>query len=150
MAGFSTHITVSTLAGNGTPGSQDGGLSSARFDRPGGLAIDRRGDVYVTEWGGHRVRKIDRRAGVRFHAAQAIVLFGGLTVVRMLSGLFMGILALGLGTGAVGLLSMLFEKGLTVAMLVLWIVCMVRAWKGEAFRVPVAAPLADQLAASRI
>jgi sugar lactone lactonase YvrE len=49
---------VLTVAGNGTPGSADGIGSAARLNGPAGLAIDQAGNLYVTEWQGHRVRKI--------------------------------------------------------------------------------------------
>ncbi|MEW6158731.1 MAG: immunoglobulin domain-containing protein [Verrucomicrobiota bacterium] len=50
--------TVTTFAGNGTSGNQDGRGTNAQFNRPGGLAIDRANNLYVTEWSNHRVRKI--------------------------------------------------------------------------------------------
>lgn len=49
---------VSTLAGNGTRGWQDGAGAEARFDFPAGLTIDPEGNLYVTEAYGHRVRKV--------------------------------------------------------------------------------------------
>ena len=47
---------VTTLAGNGTPGSVDGDATSARFSGPGNVAVDAQGNVYVTEF--NRIRKI--------------------------------------------------------------------------------------------
>ncbi|MEO8426498.1 MAG: FG-GAP-like repeat-containing protein [Verrucomicrobiota bacterium] len=49
---------VSTFVGNGTPGYTDGRGTSARLNRPGGLAIDRNGNFFVTDWGNQRIRKI--------------------------------------------------------------------------------------------
>ncbi|MEW6158730.1 MAG: immunoglobulin domain-containing protein, partial [Verrucomicrobiota bacterium] len=49
---------VSTFAGNGAPGYADGHGSAAQFNKPGGMAIDLAGNLYVTEWASHRVRKI--------------------------------------------------------------------------------------------
>jgi sugar lactone lactonase YvrE len=49
---------VSTFAGNGRAGYQDGTGTSAQFNQPGGLTIDPAGNLYVTEWTGGRVRKI--------------------------------------------------------------------------------------------
>ncbi len=59
---------VLTLTGSGLePGGADGagagrgdagGQSTARFDRPMGLAFSPDGDLYVTEEGGHAIRKI--------------------------------------------------------------------------------------------
>lgn len=50
--------TVSTVAGNGTIGTVDGVGKNARFNQPGGIALDNRGNLYVTEWGANRIRKI--------------------------------------------------------------------------------------------
>ena len=96
---------------------------------------------------------IDRRPYVRFHAAQSIVTFGGLHVIRMLiAGLFgfgwwyRG--GFGLGYGHLGgfgfgvLLLVLFG----IVTFVLWIVCMVKAAQGERFMVPVAGEIAQNLA----
>ena len=63
---------VTTLAGTGVapgegtlsvpipPGLGDGGpASAAQVDSPAGLALDDRGNLFVSESGGHRVRRID-------------------------------------------------------------------------------------------
>lgn len=51
--------TVSTIAGNGTASSVDGIGAAATFNRPAGMCFDQaRNCLYVTEWGGHRLRKI--------------------------------------------------------------------------------------------
>lgn len=49
---------VTTIAGNGNPGYRDGSSASALLTSPGGLAIDASRNLYVTEYGAHRVRKI--------------------------------------------------------------------------------------------
>ena len=55
--------TVTTFAGSGTAGSLDGTGTAARFSSPAGLTIDGVGNLYVSEQGGHRIRRIDT-AGV--------------------------------------------------------------------------------------
>ncbi|MGW3561216.1 NHL domain-containing protein [Streptomyces sp. NPDC000963] len=52
--------TISTVAGTGSPGfSGDGGpATSARLQRPIGVAVDSTGNLYLTEYGSHRVRKV--------------------------------------------------------------------------------------------
>jgi sugar lactone lactonase YvrE len=50
--------TVSTLAGTGASGYNDGDASSAVFKRPIGVAVDLQGNVYVADEQGHRIRKI--------------------------------------------------------------------------------------------
>jgi len=49
---------VSTLAGNGTAGYADGAATNAEFDHPWGVAVDAQGNVYVSDGGNNRVRKI--------------------------------------------------------------------------------------------
>jgi sugar lactone lactonase YvrE len=50
---------VSTLAGSaGMAGSTNGTGAAARFDWPWGVAVDSAGNVYVSEWNNHTIRKI--------------------------------------------------------------------------------------------
>ncbi len=88
---------------------------------------------------------IDRRPLVRFHAAQSIVTFGGLHIVRIVLGIAFGVgwgfgYWGGLGIGVV-LLSLL---GLLT--FVLWIICMVKAYQGVRFKLPVAGDIAENMA----
>lgn len=48
---------VTTLVG-GEPGDNDGLISEARLREPAGIAIDEIGNLWVTEFEGHRIRKI--------------------------------------------------------------------------------------------
>jgi hypothetical protein len=50
---------VSTLAGNGSVGSTDGTGSNARFGTPWGISVDLNGIVYVVEYSGNRVRRVN-------------------------------------------------------------------------------------------
>ncbi len=94
---------------------------------------------------------IDKRPYVRFHAAQSILTFGGLHVIRVVLGVFFGVGWMfggyrhfgswgGFGIG-VALLSLL---GLLT--LVLWVVCIIKAAQGERFMVPIAGPIAQNVA----
>lgn len=49
---------VSTLAGSGTQGSTDGTGTAASFDYPAGIAVDTGGTLYVSTYGGNRVRRV--------------------------------------------------------------------------------------------
>ncbi len=84
---------------------------------------------------------IDKRPFVRFHAAQSIVVFGALTIIRIGLGVVMGIGGV-VGFGLWALVSMV----LGLVGLVLWILLMVKAYQHELFRVPIAAPIADGFA----
>jgi len=76
----------------------------------------------------------DKRPWVKFHAAQSIAVFGGLTVIRI-GLLFMSHF---LGWAIFGLVGLLT--------LVLWIFLMVKAYQHETVRIPIAADIADSLA----
>ncbi|MBE7499156.1 MAG: PQQ-binding-like beta-propeller repeat protein [Verrucomicrobiales bacterium] len=49
---------VSTWVGDRTAGYRDGPRGQARLTQPGGIAVDGAGNLYVSEWGGQRVRKV--------------------------------------------------------------------------------------------
>ena len=53
-----TSGTVSTLAGSGAAGFADGAGAAAQFNCPWGVAVDGEGNVIVTDYHNHRVRKI--------------------------------------------------------------------------------------------
>ena len=57
--------TVSTLAGSGKKGYQDGAGAQARFNYPGGIATDKKGNVYVADYGNHRIRMISADGNVK-------------------------------------------------------------------------------------
>ncbi len=82
---------------------------------------------------------IDKRPFVRFHAMQSMMIFGAIFICQWIflwSGFFGGIL----GYAVVGLLGTL----LGLAALVCWILCMVKAFQGQRFKLPVLGDLAEQ------
>lgn len=90
---------------------------------------------------------IDKRPFVRFHAAQSIVVFGGLHVILILLGHFVGFGFFGGWgwNGSWGLIVLLYEL-INLISFILWILLMIKAAQHEKFRVPIAAEFADQLA----
>ena len=51
-------VNVSTVAGNGTAGSNNGTGTGARFNRPSGITFDASGNMYVADLYNHRIRQI--------------------------------------------------------------------------------------------
>ncbi|MBO9541927.1 hypothetical protein J7643_15170 [bacterium] len=49
---------VSTVAGNGIEGYQDGPAMSAQFNRNSGIAFDSTGNLIIGDYGAHRIRKL--------------------------------------------------------------------------------------------
>src|SRR5208283_2932961 len=86
----------------------------------------------------------DKRPYVRFHAAQSIVDFGALTIIRIIVGMLFvtGGLA-GITTGLS--LGILLFWLISLIGLILWVLLMVKAYQGERYRVPIAADLADKI-----
>jgi len=95
---------------------------------------------------------IDRRPYVRFHAAQSIVTFGGLHIVRAVVGIIFGVGWWYGGWGGFGHFGGGFGLGIMLLALLglltfaLWIICMVKAYQGERFMVPIAGDIAANLA----
>lgn len=84
---------------------------------------------------------IDKRPFVRFHAAQSIVVFGALTILRIGLGIMLGFGGLA-GLGLWGAISTL----VSLLTLVLWILLMVKAFQHDLFRLPIAAGIAENIA----
>ncbi|MEM2170029.1 MAG: hypothetical protein QW186_09565 [Candidatus Bathyarchaeia archaeon] len=51
-------VLVSTFAGIGIAGNEDGHVNNATFSHPSGVAVDREGNLYIADYTGHRIRKI--------------------------------------------------------------------------------------------
>ena len=93
---------------------------------------------------------IDKRPYVRFHAAQSMVTFGGLHIIR---AVFASMFGIGWWYGGFGHPHFgAFGAGIVLLVLlscvgfVLWIVCMVKASQGERFMVPFAGDIATNIA----
>ena len=92
---------------------------------------------------------IDKRPSVRFHAAQSIVVFGGLNLINIIVRVMFdaGLVMTG-GWGAFGLGWILYSV-IGLISFVLWILLMVKAYQGEKFHVPFAGDIAQNLADKR-
>ena len=85
-----------------------------------------------------------QHATVRFHAAQSLIVFGALSVALLLCG---GASAIALFV-AVPRFQLLQAVGnaLWFGAVLLWLFLLVKAWRGETWRVPVAGDLAMKIA----
>src|SRR5580700_10528602 len=121
------------------------GLTNATSSATSGMAENVAGLLcYALGWvTGLVFYFIDKRPFVRFHAAQSIVLFGGLNIISYALGAFWGMSIL---TGGVGgfTMGLLLFRIIDLVAFVLWILLMVKAYQGERFRVPIAADLAEK------
>jgi sugar lactone lactonase YvrE len=70
---------ITTVAGNGTAGYVgDGGpATSAAIDRPTGVSLDNAGGLYIAEYGGNRIRKVDVNGTITTVAGNGIPGFTG-------------------------------------------------------------------------
>jgi uncharacterized membrane protein len=91
---------------------------------------------------------IDKRPFVRFHAAQSIVTFGGLHIIRIVLGIAFGVgwwFGGPMGWGTLGAGAALFTV-LGLLTFILWILCMVKAYQGVRFKLPLAGDVAESAA----
>jgi uncharacterized membrane protein len=86
---------------------------------------------------------VDKRPYVRFHAAQSIVVFGGLHIIEIVLSMFFGLSVIS-GFGGFSM-AWALSGILGLLVFVLWILLMVKAYQGERFRVPIAADIADKI-----
>ena len=86
----------------------------------------------------------DKRPFVRFHAAQSIVLFGGLHIITIALTFLFGFSSFTGGWAGFSLGLDLYRLVDLVA-LVLWVLLMIKAYQGQKFRVPFAADIAESI-----
>jgi uncharacterized membrane protein len=101
--------------------------------------------AYVGGWTtGVFVWLVEREdARVRFHAAQAALLFGGLTLlwIALWLGSFVVLTVSAMGFSACQRLA----QGVLLAGVVMWLIALWNAWQGRSWRVPIIAEVADRL-----
>ena len=88
---------------------------------------------------------IDKRPFVRFHAAQSMVVFGGLMVISWVLGAVFG-MGMGIGNWAAFSFFGMISSVLWLLSIILWVLCMVKAYQHERFHVPIAGDLAENIA----
>lgn len=86
---------------------------------------------------------------VRFHAMQALLLGVGMfvlmIVLSVVTAVILGVAAATSGTLAtiVGLISTLFWLVLPLGMLLVWVLCLVKAYQGQMFKLPLIGNIAE-------
>lgn len=68
-------MRVKTVAGSGLDLSEDGPRSAASFSKPLGVAVDSDGTIYVSEFDGNLIRRVDTRGNVSTLAGSGVVRF---------------------------------------------------------------------------
>ncbi len=89
---------------------------------------------------------IDKRPYVRFHAMQSIVTFGALHILQIVlitGGVFGGMMSRMAGGSMLGGISFLLSGLFSLAVLVTWVLCMVMAYQGQRFKLPLAGNIAE-------
>jgi uncharacterized membrane protein len=89
---------------------------------------------------------IDKRPYVRYHAMQSIITFGALHILQIILitvGVFGGMMSAFGGGFLVGGLSFMLYMLFYLVILVTWILCMVKAYQGVRFKLPVVGNIAE-------
>ena len=92
---------------------------------------------------------------VRFHGMQSILLNVILVIVAVVLGIGLSILLFILGqiSGAlstiVGLVSSLFWLAFSVIILVVWVLCLIKAYQGQMYKLPIIGKYAEQFSAPK-
>ena len=69
-------VVVETIAGSSTKGSADGVGAAAQFDNPVGVLLDPSGGLFITEYDGGRLRKLDGAGASSTVATGLVEAFG--------------------------------------------------------------------------
>jgi len=95
---------------------------------------------------------LDKRPYVRFHAAQSIVVFLGLHILRAVLAAIFGMEWWfgGFGNWGVFTFGALLLNFLSLLSLVLWVVLLVKAFQGVRFKLPLAGDIAEGLTGRHI
>jgi uncharacterized membrane protein len=92
---------------------------------------------------------------VRFHAMQSILLNVLVIIVAIVVGIVISILVLILGqlsgalAGIASLLSVLFWLVFGIAVLLAWVLCLIKAYQGNMYKLPIIGEYADKFSAPK-
>jgi uncharacterized membrane protein len=92
---------------------------------------------------------------VRFHAMQSILLNVLIIIVAIVVGIVISILVLILGqlsgalAGIVSLLSFLFWLVFGLAVVMVWVMCLIKAYQGQMYKLPIIGEYADKFSAPK-
>ena len=92
---------------------------------------------------------------VRFHAMQSILLNVLVIIVAIVVGIVISILVLILGqlsgalAGIASLLSVLFWLVFGIAVLLAWVLCLIKAYQGTMYKLPIIGEYADKFSAPK-
>jgi len=91
---------------------------------------------------------IDKRPFVKFHAAQSMVVFGALFVLSIAVNMFLHMSwMMGAATGMIGSgLAFLVSSVIGLVALVAWVLCMLKAYQHERFKLPILGDIAENIA----
>ena len=92
---------------------------------------------------------IDKRPFVRFHAMQSLVTFGAFHVIQLMfvmGGMTGGTMGGMMGRFMYGGGTWMFLGLVNVLLFVAWIVCMIKAYQGERFKLPIIGDIAENFA----
>ncbi|MBI4384304.1 MAG: SMP-30/gluconolactonase/LRE family protein [Nitrospinae bacterium] len=70
---------ITTVAGNGTAGwgGDDGPATAASLNFPSAVALDRAGDLYISDRSNNRIRKVDKKGVIATVAGRGLPEYGG-------------------------------------------------------------------------
>jgi len=89
---------------------------------------------------------IDKRPFVRFHAAQSLVTFGGLHVLHFILAFAIGGSIFAGGMFGTWTLFGMILAAVNLIGLIAWILCMVKAYQHERFKLPFIGDIAENIA----
>ncbi len=141
-AGATFCSSCGTAQGSGGSGGTAAGTSGLEENVAGLLA-------YVLGWlTGIIFFVIDKRPFVKFHAAQSMVVFGALFIISIVLNIFLGMSWMaGSAVGMMGtMMHFLFGTLVWLLSLVIWVLCMVKAYQHERYKLPFLGDIAENIA----